>query len=157
MSGENESQRVRRLYRQRAEDRAVQSIRWLMCLPADQQLAAGARAVADAAGVLAVITTVFTDPHSDIGDKFNDQITALLVLARAASEGVPRDRLRLWTAHWTGSPHLCDHHCVPGSPTSRRCGIGFRVGTDRDEMIAASLEHTAAHATTHPHAHRRTC
>jgi len=49
-----------------------------------------------------VITTVFTDPHSDIADKFNDQITALIV-------------------------------------------------------IAASLEHTANHAPTHPDADRRTC
>ena len=81
MSRENENERVRRLYRQRAEDRAVQSIRRLMLLPADQQLAAGARAVADAAGVLAVVTTVFTDPGSDISNKFNDQITQLLVIA----------------------------------------------------------------------------
>ena len=79
MSDMDES--VARVYRQLAEDRAVQSIRRLMRLPADEQFAVAARAVEEAAGVLAVITSFYTHPRSEIAEKFDGQITQLPVIA----------------------------------------------------------------------------
>ena len=73
-----------------------------MLLPQDKQFATAAQAVAEAAGVLALITSFYAHPGSEIAEKFDGQVTQLLV-------------------------------------------------------IAASLEHTADHALTHPHADRRTC
>ncbi|MGH9088905.1 MAG: hypothetical protein ACRDYZ_12485, partial [Acidimicrobiales bacterium] len=31
---------------------------------------------------------------------------------------VPRSSIRLWTAHYTGAPHLCSPACFPGMPTT---------------------------------------
>ena len=86
MSGVNENERVRRLYRLRAEDRAVHSIRRLMLLPDDEHFAVAARAVEDAAGVLAVIRSFHTQPGSEIAAKFDGQVAQLLVIAASLEQ-----------------------------------------------------------------------
>jgi len=34
------------------------------------------------------------------------------ILKDLLSHGIPRHRVRVWTAHWTGVPHLCDTRCA---------------------------------------------
>jgi len=76
-----DSERAGRLYRQLAEDRAVQASRRLLRLPVDQQFAVAARAVAQAAGALAVIASFYTRPRSELGDRLDGQVAQLLVIA----------------------------------------------------------------------------
>jgi hypothetical protein len=92
VTSENESESVALLYLKLAEDRAVQSSRRLLRLPVDQQFAAAARALTQAAGALAVITTFYTHPGSEISDKFDGQVQELIALAASlehTADGAP--------------------------------------------------------------------
>jgi hypothetical protein len=40
------------------------------------------------------------------------------VLDRLHSAGIPRNRFRVWTAHWTGVAHLCSPACAPTMNTT---------------------------------------
>ena len=40
-----------------------------------------------------------------------DTVPALEVALRA--QQLQRREVRLWTAHWTGKPHICDRSCAP--------------------------------------------
>lgn len=52
------------------------------------------------------------------------------VLAALESDGIQRDAVRLWTAHYTGYPHVC-------SP--QNCGYGLRVSSDATQWTDHAL------------------
>lgn len=45
-----------------------------------------------------------------------DNVNSLV--AEMALNGIPRTAYRLWSAHYTGSPHLCSAACTPGLVTT---------------------------------------
>ncbi|MBV9839353.1 MAG: hypothetical protein JO156_14665 [Solirubrobacterales bacterium] len=57
------------------------------------------------------------------------------VVAAIASDGINAGEVRLWTAHYTGSPHICG---------PQNCGYGLRVGADAtqwtDRALARNLD-----------------
>jgi hypothetical protein len=59
----------------------------------------------------------------------------LLALLRA--QGISRDHVRIWTAHWTGTPHRCDHHCDPRFTT--RAGATQWVSGWRGRNVDVSM------------------
>ena len=77
-----------RLYRQVAEDRAVQSSRRPLRLPVDEQFATAARAVGEAAGALAVIASFYTDPDSEL-DGSLAQLLAIAVGLEHTGDATP--------------------------------------------------------------------
>ncbi len=73
------------LYRERAFDRALHSMRRLLRLPAERQLTSAARTLERAAGALAVITAAYS-PRTEIADRWEKQIEELLTIAASLQQ-----------------------------------------------------------------------
>lgn len=64
-------------------------------------------------------------------------VAAVLAVLRAA--GIGRAAIRLWTAHYTGTPHLCNHECgLPAGVTADATQWTDKaLGRNLDESLCA--------------------
>lgn len=72
---------------------------------------------------------------------YSDLANLGAVLRRMDGAGIPRSLYRIWTAHYTGTPHICEHDCFQLAGISSKATADgtqwtdFALARDLDESL----------------------